>query len=79
MTKKQKIQMTLPIGDAEYILELVAATLRAHGVPRKKALKPLTDAAQRVLSLSVSDRDMTISPKVVSIEARRVAARLLAA
>jgi hypothetical protein len=76
---KKSIALPLPVEDAEYILERVAATLRAHGVPKSKALKPLTEAAQRILSISSDDHDLTVSRKVINIEARRIAQRLLAA
>lgn len=79
MTRKESIAMQLPSGDAEYILERVAEILRAHGVPKSKAMKPLTEAAQRILSISVCDHDLTVGRKVVSIEARRIAARLMSA
>ena len=78
MTKLEKIALQLPSGDAEYILERVAATLRTNGVPKSKAIKPLIEAAQRIMSLSVEDRELPLSRKVVSIEARRIATRLLA-
>jgi hypothetical protein len=79
MKKPQVTALPLPIEDAEYILERVAQTLRAHDVPTKKALRALAEAATRLLRIAACDHDLIVSRKVVNIEARRIALRLLTA
>ena len=79
MTREMQIRMLLPVSDCEYILECVARTLRENSVPKAKALKPLVNAASRLLSVSLADRNLKVPTLLVKAEARRVAARLLAA
>jgi len=77
MTKELKKALYLPIEDAEYALESVASALRT-AVAKKVALPALQTAATKLLSMAAMDRDLRISRKVLNIEARRIAARLLA-
>lgn len=80
-TAKQqpKIDMLLPVSDAHYVLEGVASLLLRSGLSREKAMKPLMNAASRLLRVAVMDRDIQVSDKVLNAEAQKIAAKLLAA
>jgi hypothetical protein len=56
-----KKMLFIPRSDAEYVLEPLAAALRAAGVPRKAALRSLTTAAHRALRLAASDAGLPMS------------------
>jgi len=75
--QQQKIEMLLPVSDAHYVLEGVARTLLRSGLSREKAMRPLMNAANRLLRVAVTDRNIQVSDKVLDEEARKIAAKLL--
>jgi len=77
MTNQTKKALWLPKHDADFILEPVAKALLTSGLPKAKALDALTQAAKRILRLTVSDAGINLVHSELDADARSVAEGLL--
>lgn len=75
---KPKAVFLLLTSDAHYALEPVAAALVVAGASKPTRRAALRSAARRMLRLAAMDHNLKMPAKRFNLEARRVAAKLVA-